>query len=71
MNFADAFESAVEDFLGALENDHNLQRQALHRYREVKGEIEHTQKRTYGIGVAVTVGFAAVVTATIAAYRMR
>jgi hypothetical protein len=71
LNFADAFERAVEDFLSALESDDKLQARALQRYREVKGEIERPQKRKYGVAVPAAIGFVAGVAATVVAFRMR
>jgi hypothetical protein len=40
LNFVDAFDSAVSDFLRKLETDTNLQKRALQRYREVTGDVE-------------------------------
>lgn len=56
LNFMDAFEEAVADFLSKLKTDRKLQARALHRYKEVTGKVKpSTVNRTL---VAGTLGFA-------------
>jgi hypothetical protein len=62
MNFVQAFEQAVEDFLDKLKTEPHLQERALFRYRELSGEIpRYKPNRTlvpvligFGIGVGAT-----------------
>ena len=65
LNFADAFEAAVNDFLSKLATDTTLQNRALHRYRVVTGKIERRPSRltrrdlaAAAIGVALGLGVA-------------
>lgn len=56
LNFVDAFEVAVADFLSKLETDRKLQARALFRYREVTGEVKPARvNRTF---IAGAIGFA-------------
>ena len=58
LNFGEAFEHGVDDFLDKLGTDDRLQQRALYRYREVTGELSpstiHRVNRQFIVG---TVGF--------------
>ena len=59
LNFVDAFESGVEDFLSKLKTEPELQNRALYRYRELMGEIKPKGRETQflGTGIAFVIGF--------------
>jgi len=73
LNFVESFEKAVAHFLDELESNRELQARALHRYKEVTGEIEPTKvNRTLiagAIGVAVGIALTLITQAGLRAAR--
>jgi len=73
LNFVDAFEKGVADFLRKLETDRKLQARALCRYEEVTGEVKASRvNRTLiagGVGFAIGIATALLVEAGFRAAR--
>lgn len=71
LNFVDALEQSVNDFLVQLQSDGVLQQRALHRYRELTGEIKPSRRNGSAFYIAVGFGLGIGVAALVAALPAR